>query len=74
MPVMLEKTYRAFIAAHVPEEQAADAAAELAGYEDHFARIEKRLVQMDGRINLLTWMVGFNLAMMVAVLFKVFGR
>jgi hypothetical protein len=74
MPVMLEKTYRALIAAHVPEDQAADAAAELAGYEDHFVKIETRLVQMDGRLNLLTWMVGFNMALSVAILFKVFGR
>jgi hypothetical protein len=72
MAVMLEKVYRAFIAAKVPEEQAADAAAELAGYEDHFAKIETRLAQMDGRINLLTWMVGFNIAISVALLFKLF--
>jgi hypothetical protein len=66
MAVMLEKVYRAFIAAKVSEEQAAGAAAELAEYEGRFASIENRL-------NLLTWMVGFNLAISVALLFKLFG-
>jgi hypothetical protein len=36
-----------------------------AGYENRLARVETRL-------ELLTWMVGFMLAMQVAILFKLF--
>jgi hypothetical protein len=37
-------------------------------------RALSRLESMDARVSLLTWMVGFNLALSVAMLLKVFGR
>lgn len=66
MAVILEKTYRALRAANVPDDQAAEAAAELAQYENRFA-------SLDVKVTLLTGMVGFNLALSVAILFRVFG-
>jgi hypothetical protein len=57
------------------------AAEELAAYENRFdgfdARLgafETRLVAIDGRVNLLTWMIGFNLAMTLAILWRVFAH
>lgn len=48
------------------EEKARKAAEALASYENRFTRIESDLT-------VLKWMVGFNLAMTVAVLWKAFS-
>ena len=39
-------------------EKANKAAEEVASYENRLARIETELVALDGRVNLLAWMVG----------------
>lgn len=36
-------------------------------------RVERKLIEHDGRLNLLQWMIGFNLAFTMAVLWKVFS-
>jgi hypothetical protein len=36
-------------------------------------RAEKKLIEHDGKFTLLHWMVGFNLAFTMAVLWKVFS-
>jgi hypothetical protein len=48
------------------EEKVRKAAEALARYENRFARIE-------GDLGVLKWMLGFNLATTVAVLWKVFS-
>ncbi len=55
----------AFLAANVPPDKAAKADGELAGYDS-------RLASVDTRLTLLSWMVTFNLALSVAILFRVF--
>ena len=37
------------------------------------AHLDKRMVIMDGRINLIQWMIAFNLAFTMAMLWKVFS-
>jgi hypothetical protein len=61
MPVMLSKTYDAFIAAE-----------ELAAYENRFARIETALAVLRADMTALKWMLGINLAASVSILIKVF--
>jgi hypothetical protein len=58
-------------------EKAARAVEELAGYEGRFAGTESRLAAIDGglsgidaRLALLTWAVGINAALTLAVLAK----
>jgi hypothetical protein len=63
MALQLGALRDALEAAHVPQDLAAKAAEEVAGYEN-------RLAGVDGRLTLLTWMVGFNLAATLGVLFK----
>jgi hypothetical protein len=63
---MISEVYDALLAAGAPEEKARKAAEVLADYEDKFTRI-------DGRIVLVQWMLGFNLAMTVAILWRVFA-
>jgi hypothetical protein len=36
-------------------------------------RLDRRLIEHAGRLNLLQWMIGFNLAFTMAVLWKVFS-
>ena len=60
MTIMLSKTYDALKAAGAPDEKAREAAEEIAGYENRLAGIEAEL-------KLVKWMIGFNLALSVAV-------
>ena len=50
MALMLSKTYAAFKAAGVDEEQAEAAAEELAAFEARFASVENSISRMDGKI------------------------
>jgi hypothetical protein len=61
MAVMMGNLY----SAGAGEEGAIKAADELAGYENRFSKLE-------GDVGLLKWMVGFNLALTIAILGKLF--
>ena len=61
MAVMMAKLSRALRSANVPEDQAREAAEEIAGFES-----------MRGQLTLLRWMVGFNLALTVTIVGKLF--
>ncbi len=50
MALMLAKTYAAFKAAGVDEDQAQAAAEELAAFEARFASLESSISHMDGKI------------------------
>jgi hypothetical protein len=63
MTAMIREVYEALKEAGASEEKAAKAAEAIAGYENRFNKVETDLM-------LLKWMVGFNLAVSVAVLFK----
>jgi hypothetical protein len=75
MTLMLAKTYAAFKAAGVDEDQAQAAAEELAEFEARFASIEGSISHMDGKISsiegkvtVLLWAVGVNAAATIAIL------
>jgi hypothetical protein len=57
--------YGAFIAAGAPEDKARKAAEALADYENRFGRIDAELV-------VLKWMVGFGIALNIAILTRLF--
>ena len=73
MSTMISEVYDAFKEAGVSEEKARKAAEAIAGYENRFAKVDERFAIMDGRLVLLQWMLGFNLAMTLAILWKVFS-
>ena len=62
---MISEVYDAFVAAGAPEEKARRAAEAIASYENRFSRIE-------GDLSVLKWMVGFGIALDVAILIRVF--
>jgi 16S rRNA C1402 N4-methylase RsmH len=75
MALMLAKTYAAFKAAGVDEDQAQAAAEELAAFETRFTSIESNISHMDGKITaiegkitVLLWAVGVNAAATIAIL------
>jgi hypothetical protein len=65
MALMMSKLYAALRLAGVPDDSAISASEEVAGFENRLASVESGL-------NLLKWMVGFNLAMTVALVIKAF--
>jgi hypothetical protein len=65
MALQLGALRSALISAGASQEEADKAAEELAGYETRFLKI-------DTDLSVLKWMVGFNLAVSVASLFKLF--
>lgn len=66
MSTMIFEVYDALKEAGATEDKAKKAAEALAAYENRFNKVENDL-------NLLKWMVGFNLALSVAILLKLFG-
>ena len=69
MTTMIAEVYDALIAAGSPEEKARKAAEAIAAYENRFVTIEQRLARIEGDLKLLMWMVGFNLAGTVGIIF-----
>jgi hypothetical protein len=63
---------RRLIEAGASPEKAAKAAEEVGTYENRLAGIEAKLALLDGRVNLVQWMLGFNLAMTLAVAGRLF--
>jgi hypothetical protein len=75
MALMLAKTYAAFKAAGVDEDQAQAAAEELAAFEARFTSVESKISHMDGKITsiegkitVLLWAVGINAAATISIL------
>ena len=63
MAIVMRKLYLALRHAGVDEDEASQAAEEVASYENRFAKIE-------GELLVLKWMIGFNLALCAAILGK----
>jgi len=74
MALQLGALREALIEAGASPDKANKAAEEVAGYETQLAGFNVKLVTLEGRLNLLTWMVGLNLTMTVAILWRVFAR
>lgn len=67
MATMISEVYDTFVAAGAPEDKARKAAEAVANYESRFTRI-------DAEVLVLKWMVGFVIALDIAVLVRVFVR
>lgn len=72
MATMISEVYDAFIAAGTPEEKARKAAEALASYDMRFSKIDGDLVKVQAELSLLKWMVGFAVALNVAILARLF--
>jgi hypothetical protein len=72
MTTMIAEVYDALVEAGASQEKARKAAEAIAGYESGFGEIEKRLERMEGKITLLSWMVGVAITLAVGNLFLSF--
>lgn len=70
MPTMISEVYDALVEAGASEEKARKAAEAVAAYDQRFAGIETRLVELSGRVALLQWMLGTNIVLTLGVLWK----
>jgi hypothetical protein len=79
MPLMMSKLWAALRSAGVPEEEAMEAAEEAARADWVATKDDINLLRLEvkadievvnGRVNLLTWMVGFALALLVPIALK----
>ena len=69
---MMAELYDALISAGAEEEKARDAATAIAKWEARFSSLEGRIIRLEGKVNLLQWMVGFNLALTTTILWQIF--
>jgi len=65
MAIMMRDLYRALIAAGASELEAGKASEEVAGFDN-------RLSKLETGIAVLQWMVGFNIALTIAIVVKLF--
>jgi hypothetical protein len=68
MTTMIAEVYDALLAAGSPEDKARKAAESTAAYENRFGAIDHRFTKIEGDLNLLKWMVGFDLAATVGII------
>lgn len=73
MPVMSGEVYDALTEAGASAEKARKAAEAVAGYDGQLSGIRTELTSMRGELTLLKWMVGFNVALSVAVIVRLFA-
>ena len=69
---MISEVYDAFLASGTPEDKARKAAEALANYDQRFDGIEREILKVQAETGLLKWMVGFVIALDIAVLIRVF--
>jgi hypothetical protein len=67
MTTMIAEVYDALIEAGASQEKARKAAEAIAGYESRFAALDMRLERMDGKITMLSWMVGASITLTLAL-------
>lgn len=72
MATMISEVYDAFIAAGAPEDKARKAAEALSNYDRRFDGVEREILKVQAEVVLLKWMVGFVIALDVAILARVF--
>lgn len=72
MATMISEIYDALKEVGASDEKARSAAEAVAEYQDRFTRFEVRQEKLEGRMNLLQWMVGTNVILTIGILWKLF--
>ena len=69
---MMGELYDALRSAGADDEKARRAASEIASYDNQLAGLRTEMVSLRGDFALVKWMLGFNIAMTVALVGKAF--
>jgi hypothetical protein len=72
MAVMMGELYDALRSAGAEDEKAKKAASEVASYDNQITGLKTEIVAVRGELTLVKWMVGFNLAITVALAGRAF--
>jgi hypothetical protein len=67
MTTMIAEVYDALLEAGASQDKARKAAEAIAGYDARFVEIDRRLERLEGKITLLSWMVGFSITLTLAL-------
>ena len=70
MATMISEVYNALLEAGASKEKARKAAEAVAAYDQRFAVLETRMVELGGRVALVQWMVGTNIVLTLGGLWK----
>ena len=70
MATMISEVYDALLEAGASEEKARKAAEAVAAYDQRFAGLETRMVELGGRVALVQWMVGTNIVLTLGGIWK----
>jgi hypothetical protein len=73
MTTMISELYDALISAGAEEEKARKAAETVAAYENRFASIETKLVEIQGSLRLLQWMLALLVGGVGSLIIKAFA-
>jgi hypothetical protein len=72
--MLIEELYDAPIAAGASEERARQAARAVATYEERIFELRTDTTDIRGILRLHSWMLGTTIALLVAIMFKVFSQ
>lgn len=72
MTTIISEVYDAFKSCGADDNKARAAAEALAEYQKDIQSIQIGLSNIQGELKLLRWIIGFNLAFTVAILWKIF--
>lgn len=67
---MIGELYNSLRSAGAEDEKAKKAASEVAGYENRIGELKTDIIGVRGELALVKWMLGFNIAMTVALVGK----
>ena len=71
--MLIEELYDALLEAGASQEKARLAARAVAGYEDRIFELKTGVTDIRGILRLHSWMLGTSVALLIAILFKVFS-
>jgi hypothetical protein len=72
MSTLISEVYDALISAGAAEDKARKAAETLANYDNRFSRVDGAILKVESELVLVKWMVGFAIALNVAILTRSF--
>ena len=72
MATMISEVYDAFVSTGTPEDKARKTAEALANYDTRFTKIDGEILRVQSELMLVKWMVGFGIALNVAILTRLF--
>jgi hypothetical protein len=72
--MLIEELYDALLEAGASQEKARSAARVMATYDERIFELKSDMTDIHGILRLHSWMLGTTIALLIAIMFKVFSR